>query len=88
MGGRGRQISVFSDSLVYRVSSGTARSTQRNPVLINKLTNAREHATLAKDWISFPGLHQVAHNLLPALENPTPVTPTLMLTHTLTIHIS
>ena len=31
-GGRGRQISEFEDSLVYRVSSRTARTTQRNPV--------------------------------------------------------
>ena len=33
MGGRGRQISEFKASLVYRVSSGTARTTQRNPIL-------------------------------------------------------
>jgi hypothetical protein len=31
--GRGRQISEFKDSLVYRVSSRTARAIQRNPVL-------------------------------------------------------
>ena len=30
---RGRQISVFEASLVYKVSSRTARATQRNPVL-------------------------------------------------------
>jgi hypothetical protein len=30
--GRGRQISEFEASLVYRVSSRTARATQRNPV--------------------------------------------------------
>jgi hypothetical protein len=29
---KGRQISEFKDSLVYRVSSRTARTTQRNPV--------------------------------------------------------
>jgi hypothetical protein len=34
--GRGRQISEFEASLVYRVSSRTARATQRNPVLKNK----------------------------------------------------
>jgi hypothetical protein len=33
LGGRGRQLSEFEDSLVYRVSSRTARATQRNPVL-------------------------------------------------------
>ena len=31
-GGRGRWISEFQYSLVYRVNSGTARATQRNPV--------------------------------------------------------
>jgi hypothetical protein len=30
--GRGRWISEFEASLVYRVSSRTARATQRNPV--------------------------------------------------------
>jgi hypothetical protein len=34
--GRGRQISEFEASLVYRVSSRKARATQRNPVLKNK----------------------------------------------------
>ena len=32
MGGRGRWISEFEASLVYRVSSRTARATQRDPV--------------------------------------------------------
>jgi hypothetical protein len=32
LGGKGRQIAEFEDSLVYRVSSRTARATQRNPV--------------------------------------------------------
>jgi hypothetical protein len=31
LGGRGRQISEFEASLVYRLSSRTARATQRNP---------------------------------------------------------
>jgi hypothetical protein len=31
LGGRVRQISEFEASLVYRVSSRTARATQRNP---------------------------------------------------------
>jgi hypothetical protein len=33
LGGRGRWISEFEASLVYRVSSRTARTAQRNPVL-------------------------------------------------------
>jgi hypothetical protein len=32
LGGRGRRISEFEGSLVYKVSSRTARATQRNPV--------------------------------------------------------
>jgi hypothetical protein len=32
LGGRGRWISAFEASLDYRVSSRTARATQRNPV--------------------------------------------------------
>jgi hypothetical protein len=32
LGGRGRQISEFEASLVYRGSSRTVRATQRNPV--------------------------------------------------------
>jgi hypothetical protein len=38
LGGRGRQISEFKASLVYRVSSMTARATQRYPVSKNKKT--------------------------------------------------
>jgi hypothetical protein len=33
LGGRGRRISEFEASLVYRVSSRTSKTTQRNPVL-------------------------------------------------------
>lgn len=35
-GGRGRRIFELEASLVYKVSSRTARATQRNPVLKNK----------------------------------------------------
>jgi hypothetical protein len=35
LGGRGRRISEFKASLVYKVSSRTARATQRNPVSRN-----------------------------------------------------
>jgi hypothetical protein len=38
LGGRGRWISEFEASLVYRVSSMTARTAQRNPFLKNKQT--------------------------------------------------
>jgi hypothetical protein len=36
LGGRGRWISEFEASLVYKVSSRTARAIQRNPVSKNK----------------------------------------------------
>jgi hypothetical protein len=36
LGGRGRWISEFEAKLVYRVSSRTARATQRNPVSKNQ----------------------------------------------------
>jgi hypothetical protein len=36
LGGRGRQISEFEASLVYKVSSRTARAIQRNPVSKNQ----------------------------------------------------
>jgi hypothetical protein len=36
LGGRGRQISEFEASLVYRMSSRTARAIQRNPVSKNQ----------------------------------------------------
>jgi hypothetical protein len=38
LGGRGKQISEFEASLVYKVSSRTAKATQRNPVSKNKNT--------------------------------------------------
>jgi hypothetical protein len=43
LGGRGRQISGFEGSLVYKVSSRTARATQRNPVSKKKKKEEEEH---------------------------------------------
>jgi hypothetical protein len=45
LGGRGRRISEFEASLVYKVSSRTSRATQRNPVSKkqNKQTNKKNH---------------------------------------------
>jgi hypothetical protein len=36
LGGRGRWISEFEASLVYKVNSRIARTTQRNPVCLEK----------------------------------------------------
>ena len=43
LGGGGKQISEFKVNLVYRVSSRTAKATQRNPVSkqTNKQTNTK-----------------------------------------------
>jgi hypothetical protein len=45
-GGRGRQISEFEASLVYKVSSRTARAAQRNPV--SKKTNKTKNKQTKK----------------------------------------
>jgi hypothetical protein len=45
LGGRGRRISEFEASLVYRVSSRTARATQRNPVSKNKNKKPNQNKT-------------------------------------------
>jgi hypothetical protein len=42
LGGRGRQISEFEASLVYRVSSRTARAIQENPVSEKKKKKERK----------------------------------------------
>jgi hypothetical protein len=43
LGGNGRQISEFETSLVYKVSSRTARTIQRNPVSKNKKQNKNKN---------------------------------------------
>jgi hypothetical protein len=42
LGGRGRWISEFEASLVYKVSSRTARAIQRNPVSKNQNQKKKE----------------------------------------------
>ena len=67
LGGRGRRISEFEDSLVYRVSSRTARAIQRNPVLKKSNQGAGEMAqqlTLSEVLSSIPSNHMVAYNHL------------------------
>jgi hypothetical protein len=46
LGGRGRWVFEFKASLVYRVSSRTARAIQRNPVL--KKTTTKKSVLLSK----------------------------------------
>jgi hypothetical protein len=48
LGGRGRRISEFKASLVYKVSSRKARATQRNPVSENKNKNKKFFKKISK----------------------------------------
>jgi hypothetical protein len=41
LGGRGRRISEFEASLIYKVSSRTVRAIQRNPVSKNQKTKRK-----------------------------------------------
>jgi hypothetical protein len=46
LGGRGRRISEFEASLVYRVSSRTARAIQRNPVSKKAKNKKQKHPSV------------------------------------------
>jgi hypothetical protein len=50
LGGRDRRISEFEVSLVYRVSSRTARAIQRNPVSKTKNQNPKTKQTNKKTF--------------------------------------
>jgi hypothetical protein len=54
-GGRGRRISEFEASLVYRSSSRIARATQRNPVSkkTKKKTKKKKNPKQNKNLVSF-----------------------------------
>jgi hypothetical protein len=58
LGGRGRWISEFEASLVYRVSSRTVRATQRNPVSKNKTKNKKN---LVVNGLKAKGRNQGQH---------------------------
>jgi hypothetical protein len=49
LGGRGRQISEFEASLVYKVSSRTVRATQRN--LVSGKTNKQTNKQQQQMWV-------------------------------------
>jgi hypothetical protein len=53
LGGRGRRISEFEASLVYRVSSRTARAIQRNPVS-KKTLKTKQNKTKKKGVLDSP----------------------------------
>jgi hypothetical protein len=52
LGGRGKQISEFEASLVYKVSSRTARATQRNLSQTNKQTDKQTNKQRNKQTIT------------------------------------
>jgi hypothetical protein len=51
LGGRGKRISEFKASLVYRVSSRTTRATQRNPVSKNQAKQTKQQKTILAVYI-------------------------------------
>jgi hypothetical protein len=60
LGGRGRQISEFKTTLVYRISSRTASATLRNPVskkkkIKNKQTKRYDVNTVKEKCTSVKG---------------------------------
>jgi hypothetical protein len=61
LGGRGWRISEFEASLVYKVSSRTARATQRNPVSKKTKNKTKKKvwrmtaAMEARAWTPSPG---------------------------------
>jgi hypothetical protein len=55
----GRQISEFKASLVYRVSSRTARATQRNPVTKKKKKTTKERERLGCKYAVFQSLRWI-----------------------------
>jgi hypothetical protein len=59
LGGRGRRISEFEASLVYKVSSRTARATQRNPVSKNKTKQNKKQKQTKKKMKKTPHMKWV-----------------------------
>jgi hypothetical protein len=51
LGGRGRQISEFEDSLVYSVSSRIARAIQKNPIFKNQKPKPKPNQNKTKQLL-------------------------------------
>jgi hypothetical protein len=64
LGGRGRQISEFEASLVYRVSSRTAKAIQRNPVSKKQKQKQKNKTKQNKTKNNQPTKHPDTLNLL------------------------
>jgi hypothetical protein len=63
LGGRGRQISEFKASLVYRVSSRSSRAIQRNPVSKQNNNNNKKKTKTKKEY-TYSHIHAVIFFLL------------------------
>jgi hypothetical protein len=63
LGGRGRQISEFEASMVYRVNSWTARATQRNPISENKKQTNKQIIPEIQGWFNVRKSVSVIHNI-------------------------
>jgi hypothetical protein len=60
LGSRGRQISEFEASLVYKVSSMTVRATQRNPVSKTpKKPNKQKRKNKNKKQLQYTYIHKI-----------------------------
>jgi hypothetical protein len=64
LGGRGRRISEFEASLVYKVSSRTARATQRNPVSKKTKTKTNKKQTTTTTKNPYVQTHKLAHGIV------------------------
>jgi hypothetical protein len=63
LGGRGRWVSEFKASLVYRVSSRTAKAIQRNPVSKNKTKQNKTKQNKKEEVAIFLQLGQQSENI-------------------------
>jgi hypothetical protein len=79
LGGRHRRISEFKASLVYKVSSRTARATQRNPV---SKTPKKQNKTKTKTKTKLnKGLERWLRTMSVFAEDPGSVPSTHMVVH-------
>jgi hypothetical protein len=69
LGGRGRRISEFEASLVYKVSSRTARAIQRNPVSKKQKTNKKRKKEKTTKTQLYGGEHHTMRNCIKGLQH-------------------
>jgi hypothetical protein len=75
LGGRGRQISEFEASLVYKVSSRTARATQRN--LVSKKPKKKKKRKKEEEGWRKLGFHITLKRIFPLMALSRTSTPAL-----------